>query len=75
MPRQSFKEYQSEAWYEAWRSGGNPDALEYDKLRDSYDAGMPAEEAARSALPKRRTDDDEQHDSCECTYCMSSGGR
>lgn len=57
------RKYEGDVWYEVWRSGGNPDIVDPDRIRDSHDEGLWPEEAAsremrHQARPKDRTPDE-----------------
>ena len=46
-PRDS---YEGDVFFEVWRSGGNPDAIDFDRVNDAYYAGDFAEDAATFEL-------------------------
>lgn len=46
MSSESYRKYQGDVEYEIWRSGGNPDAVDLDRLRDRFDEGISIEHAA-----------------------------
>jgi|GEM_PF-5138354 len=46
MARDSWGKYESDVYYEVWLSGRNPDAIDYDRLEDSYYMGFDPDEAA-----------------------------
>lgn len=40
--------------YEVWRRGGNPDAVDYDRVKDSYYDGRDVDEAADVEIRRQR---------------------
>lgn len=44
------REYHREVEYDVWRSGGNMDRVDYDRVQDSYYDGYSTEEAARREI-------------------------
>lgn len=52
--RDERREYEADVFYEVWRSGGNPDAINYDRVDDARWDGIDAEGAARTELRKQR---------------------
>lgn len=42
--------YENDVFYEVWRSGGNPHAIDFDRVDDQRYRGMYAEEAAAYEL-------------------------
>ena len=58
----SRRDYEGDVIFDVWRSGGNPDAVDLDAVRDHYDAGDYPESAAAAELrrmQRRRSEDDE----------------
>jgi hypothetical protein len=54
MSGQDYDDYRGDVFYDVWRSGGNPDAVDYDRVRDSYYDGLDSEDAARRELHAQR---------------------
>ncbi len=48
------REYEGNVWYEVWRSGGNSDLVDFDRLEDYYYEGLYPEEAARREIQLQR---------------------
>lgn len=48
-------DYGYDAMYEVWRSGGNPDRVDFDRVREHYYDGDSYEAAARAELRWQRT--------------------
>lgn len=48
------REYHGDVIYEVWRRGGNPDAVEYDRVEDHYYAGDEAPSAAQNEIRRQR---------------------
>lgn len=48
------EEYRGDVFYEVWRSGGSPDYIDYERVRDHFYDGFSAEEAARAELRAMR---------------------
>lgn len=44
--RRDRRDYENDVFYEVWRSGRNPDAIDYDRVEDSYYQGVEAKYAA-----------------------------
>lgn len=53
MPRDR-KSYDGDVYYEVWRSGGNPDRVDPDRLDDYRWNGVEPETAARRELTRQR---------------------
>ena len=69
--REEQRKYDNDVFYDVWRSGGNPDAIDFDRTRDAYYDGILAEDCAsrivREQNQKTRTecgdeDDGEEND-------------
>lgn len=52
--RDERREYQGDVWYDVWRSGGNPDRVNEDRVEDSYYQGMDSHRAAERELKAMR---------------------
>lgn len=63
--REEQRKYKNDVFYEVWRSGGNPDGIDYDRVQDQYWNGQNAEDAARAELraqmPKRPEPTEEEY--------------
>lgn len=46
----SRREYEADVYYEVWRSGGNPEAIDLDRVDDAYRNGWYEDEAASQEL-------------------------
>jgi hypothetical protein len=57
----SRRDYEGDVAYEVWRSGGNVDRINDDRVRDSFYDGDHAEDVARRELkaqrPRERVDE------------------
>ena len=64
--REERRQYENDVFYEVWRSGGNPDGIDYDRVRDHYYDGYSSEESAgyelRSQRNRHSEEDEEQQD-------------
>ena len=52
--------FRGDVWFEVWRSGGDPDAVDDDRIDDCYDSGACAVECASAELRKQRRRRDEE---------------
>ena len=52
--REEKRRYEADVSYDAWRSGGNSDRIDNDRVRQSYDDGLSHESAARRELNAQR---------------------
>lgn len=52
--REERREYENDVFYEVWRSGGNPDRIDYDRVDDYRYDGIEADEAASRELRRMR---------------------
>lgn len=52
--REEERKYESDVFYEVWRSGGNPDRVDPDRIRDCYYNGYDTESAASVELRAQR---------------------
>lgn len=59
MPRKNYHDYEADVVYEVWRSGGNVDALNSDRVRDCYDYGMYQDETADMILRSQYKESDD----------------
>jgi hypothetical protein len=46
--------YENDVFYEVWRSGGNPDRIDDDRVSDYFYDHLPSDEAARHELQRQR---------------------
>jgi hypothetical protein len=66
MPRKTRREYEGDVFYEVWRAGGNPDAINFDRVEDRrWDEWEPEETAADELRRHRRAADDGEPDTDE----------
>jgi hypothetical protein len=49
----SRRDYENDVYYEVWRSGKNPDVINYDRVEDHYYNGDPTEAAARDEIRRQ----------------------
>jgi len=52
--REERREYEADVFYAVWRSGGNPDAIDYDHTDNAYYNGIPADDCAHAELRAQR---------------------
>jgi hypothetical protein len=52
--REEQRRYESDVFYEVWRSGGNTDRIDPDRVQDRYYNGQDAESAASAELWAQR---------------------
>jgi len=77
--REEQRRYESDVFYEVWRSGGNPDRINPDRVQDRYWDGQDAESAARAELnaqrPKHESPSEEEYyeEMRRCAELDSSG--
>ena len=57
--------YETDVEYEVWRSGGNPDRVDRDRVADYRDGGYSAEEAAGCILRRQHSVGPNVVDDCE----------
>ena len=48
------REYEGDVIYGVWRQGGNPDAIDRDRVMDHWDAGDEEDSAVRDELRHQR---------------------
>ena len=53
MSREDERKYRGDVDYEVWRSGGNTDAIDYDRVEDHRWDGYTAEENAQYELRRQ----------------------
>lgn len=53
LKRKGRNDYYGDVAYEVWRRGGNPDAVDYDRLDDYRYAGLYSDEAASRELRRQ----------------------
>ena len=52
--RDELGQYRGDVFYDVWRSGGNPDAVNDDRVEDAYYDGLEADYAASIELNHQR---------------------
>lgn len=52
--RDEERRYENDVFYDVWRSGGNPDRIDHDRVSDSRFDGLSSEDAARRELKSQR---------------------
>lgn len=52
--RKEQHDYEMDVMYEVWRSGGNPDAVDYDRVRDHYHESWSVDSSASAELKRQR---------------------
>lgn len=62
--REEERKYNADVYYEVWRSGGNPDRINDDRVEDSHYRGMFSDEAASRELRAQRPSPREE-EQCE----------
>lgn len=69
--RKEERDYEGDAMYEIWRSGGNTDRIDYDRVREHHHQGDSYEAAARDELRHQRPKqhEDEQPEGQICGGC------
>jgi len=65
--REERRHYEADVSYDVWRSGGNPDAIDHDRVLENYDRSNPPDVAAdrelqcqRQARDRRREEQQEE---------------
>lgn len=58
--RDERREYEGDVFYEVWRSGGNVDRVDMDRVEDYRYDGLSAEAAAEREIRRMRPQHDEQ---------------
>lgn len=59
----SRHDYESDVYYEVWRSGGNPDTIDFDRVEEAYRSGYKSDMAAtREMRHQRYGEKDEEWD-------------
>lgn len=54
--REERLKYEGDVAYDVWRAGGNPDAIDLDRIDDHYYEGAYADEAAAAELRHQAAD-------------------
>jgi len=52
--REEERQYHGDVEYEVWRSGGNPDLVDYDRVQDRFYDGQYPEQTASEELRRQR---------------------
>lgn len=59
--REERRQFENDVFYEVWRAGGNPDAIDYERVDDRYydgqDVQIAAEAELRAQQPKKISED------------------
>ena len=58
---EEHRNYRGDVFYDVWRSGGNPDRVDYDRVRDCYYDGVRHEDCASSELWRQRPAPQEEY--------------
>jgi len=62
--REERHKYEADVAYEVWRSGGNPDNIDYERIQDGYYAGERPKDMAETELqsqrPRHQQDEEQQ---------------
>ena len=68
--RQERREYEADAYYEAWRSGVDTDRVTYERMEDAYYDGLPPESVANQIRREDRLRQEmhEQQEMMEAEY-------
>ncbi len=72
--RERRRDYENDVFYDVWRSGRNPDSIDYGRVADSFWSGEDAEATARREI---RIQDDrrqrlrEEQEQCPEPFCYS----
>jgi hypothetical protein len=48
------RKYEADVYYEVWRSGGDPDRIDSDRVEDAFHEGRYCDEAAERELRHQR---------------------
>jgi hypothetical protein len=54
MSRKDERKYRGDVEYEVWRSGGNPDNVDYDRVSDYYWDGISPDSASYRETKRQR---------------------
>jgi hypothetical protein len=57
--REERRDYEGDVFYDVWRSGGNVDRINSDRVEDHYYQGMESQQAARIELRSQQPRNDE----------------
>lgn len=60
--REEERKYEADIFYEVWRSHGNPDEIDYDRVRDNWYNGYSSEDSARVELQSQKRQPQEQEE-------------
>jgi len=52
--REERQQYENDVFYDVWRSGGNPDRIDCERVSDSYYDGMSHDAAANVELRRQQ---------------------
>ena len=70
MGRKSFQDFAGDVYYDVWRSGGNPDAVDPDRIYGRYSDGWESDESAISELRRQREVDEQRRQEHEMEQQM-----
>lgn len=59
--REERRRFEADAAYEVWRSGGDVDAVDHDRLHDAFHEGASSSEAAQAELARQRRAEQAYH--------------
>lgn len=59
--REERREYENNVFYEVWRSGGDPDRINYDRVEEHFYNGDYCESAARHEMKMQQPRQEEQY--------------
>ena len=54
MSRKEEYDYENDVFYDVWRSGGNPDNLDMDRVNDDYLDGLDHEQSAKKHFERQK---------------------
>ena len=52
--REERRQYENDVFYDVWRSGGNPDAIDYDRVTENFYDGVDDHYSAQIELNAQR---------------------
>lgn len=64
------RQYHNDVFYEVWRSGRDPDRIDYDRVQDHYYQGDSSESAAKTEISAQRRSEQraQEHREEEAAY-------
>lgn len=54
MSRKEERDYESDVFYDVWRSGGNPDNIDMDRVNDDYHDGLSHEQSSENHFNRQK---------------------